>query len=304
MSVFVIGSISMDLTVCTKKAPGPGETVSGTSVRKAAGGKGLNQAVAASHMGVPVLMLGAVGKDENGKEILSILEDNNIDTSLIKLSNEPTGAAFITVEESGQNRIVIIGGANKDVVFEDLLPYEKAFSLSDIIVTQCEMREDLLPAIASLSKKYNKRFILNPAPATKIPDEVLKEVYLFTPNEHELSVNVGWEPETIPEYIKASREVLKKGVQNVVVTLGDKGALLVNSEEETLIPAYKTKAIDTVGAGDCFTGTLAAFLSEGKSLSEALTYATAASSISVEREGAVPSLPYREEVEERATNLS
>ena len=184
----------------------------------------------------------------------------------------------------------VIGTINSKKELEDLIKG------SDIIVTQLEMRYDVAAHLAKLAKKHGKKFILNPAPAAPLDDETLDGIYCITPNETELGIIINRKIETMEEYIEGAKVLLEKGCQNVIVTLGTIGSLLVNKNGHILIPAFKVKAIDTVGAGDSFTGSLSAMLDQGRKLKDAMQIATAVAALEVQRNGAIPAMPYKEEV--------
>ena len=296
MSVLVVGSFITDCIATCKRAPEAGETLVGNTFNTYLGGKGANQAFAAKRMGSETLMVGAVGKDNFGNMFYECLAQEGFDTSVVVSKDNSTGTSLVTVEESGQNRICMVPGANFDYTVEDLLKIEDRIANSDIIVTQCEMQYEIVVELAKLAKKHGKKFILNPAPARHLDDEVLNGVYLITPNETELGIIIDRELVTLEDYIEGAKVLLAKGVQNVIVTLGTVGSLLVNNEGHKLVPAFKVKAIDTVGAGDSFTGSLSAMLDQGRSLLDAMQIATAVAALEVQKCGAIPAMPYRNDV--------
>lgn len=297
MSVLVVGSFIVDCVATCKRAPEAGETVVGDSYNTYLGGKGANQAFAAIRMGSKTTMVGCVGNDGFGKQFFETLEAEGFDTSVVKVSqNNSTGVSLVTVEHSGQNRICMTPGANLDYYVEDLDKLEDLIKESDIIVTQLEMRYDIAAHLAKLAKKHGKKFILNPAPAREIDDEVISSCYIMTPNETELGIIINRKIETMDEYIEGAKVLLEKGCQNVIVTLGTVGSLLVNKDGHKLVPAFKVKAVDTVGAGDSFTGSLSAMLDQGREMLDAMQIATAVAALEVQRKGAIPAMPYREEV--------
>ena len=297
MSVLVVGSFIVDCVATCKRAPEAGETVVGDSYNTYLGGKGANQAFAAKRMGAHTYMVGAVGNDGFGKQFFETLEAEGFDTSVVKVSDKnSTGVSLVTVEHSGQNRICMTPGANLDYYIEDLDNLEELVKESDIIVTQLEMRYDIAAHLAKLAKRHGKKFILNPAPAREIDDEVISSCYIMTPNETELGIIINRKIETMDEYIEGAKVLLEKGCQNVIVTLGTVGSLLVNKDGHKLVPAFKVKAVDTVGAGDSFTGSLSAMLDQGREMLDAMQIATAVAALEVQRKGAIPAMPYREEV--------
>ncbi|MCQ2793561.1 MAG: ribokinase [Bacilli bacterium] len=294
MSVLVVGSFVVDCIARCDRAPEAGETVIGNSFKTFLGGKGANQAFASIRMGSNTTMVGAVGDDAFGKDFIKTMKNEGFDTKFVKVVPNSTGTSLVTVEESGQNRICMTPGANMDYEVEDLLKIE--IENFNIIVTQFEMQYSIAKKLSELAGKYNKKFILNPAPARAIDDELLKNVYLITPNETELGIIINKKLESMDDYIEGAKDLLNRGPKNVIVTLGTKGSLLVNKDGHTLIPAIKVKAIDTVGAGDSFTGSLASQLDQGKTLIEAMKVATAVAALEVQKNGAIPAMPYKEEV--------
>lgn len=297
MSVLVVGSFIVDCIATCKRAPEAGETVVGDSYNTYLGGKGANQAFAAIRMGSKTNMVGCVGTDGFAKQFIDTLKEEGFSTDYIKMSSKnSTGVSLVTVEHSGQNRICMTPGANLDYTVEDLDGIDELVKESDIVVTQLEMRYDIMQKLAKMAKKHHKKFILNPAPAAQIDDETLDGVYCITPNETELGIIINRKIETLDEYVEGAKVLLDKGCQNVIVTLGTQGSLLVNEKGHTLIPAFKVKAIDTVGAGDSFTGSLAAMLDQGKSLLDAMQIATAVAALEVQTKGAIPAMPYKKDV--------
>ncbi len=302
MSVLVIGSFMMDLVTKTKIVPTAGETVVGDSFQTFLGGKGANQAISAKRLGCEVTMCGMLGNDDFGAQFETLFRQEHMDLSYIKKTDCSTGIGSITLDDSGQNRIVIIPGANLEYKVDDLLEAEVLFAKANVVLTQLELQLSVIEKTAELAKKYNKIFILNPAPMQELSDEILCKVDYLTPNETELQALSGKELcNTLPEQIQACESLLAKGVKNVIVTLGDKGCLHVNDNIHQLYPTYKVKVIDTVAAGDAFNGALAHCLDKFMPIDEAIKYANAVGAISVQKRGAIPSLPSAEEVAEFLT---
>lgn len=296
MSVVVVGSFIVDCIARCNRAPLAGETVVGNSFNTYLGGKGANQAFAAKRMGSDTLMIGAVGNDNFGNQFFDVMNNEGFDTSVVKVGSKFTGTSLVTVEESGQNRIVMTPGANLEYTKDDLRKVEKVISKANYVVTQCEMQYEIVTELAKICKENNLKLILNPAPARSLDDEVLDGLYLITPNETELGIIIGRTLETLDDYIEGAKVLLNKGVENVIVTLGTVGSLLVNKDETELVKSYKVKAIDTVGAGDSYTGSLSAMLDQGYSLKEAMKIATAVAALEVQKNGAIPAMPYKEDV--------
>ena len=297
MSVVIVGSFITDAIATCKVAPKGGETVRGLSFNTYLGGKGANQAVAAKRMGSDTIMVGALGDDNFGHAFIECLKKEGFDTSYIEIDkNSPTGISLVTVEESGQNRIVMTPGANMTYDYKLLSKLENKIKEASCVVTQCEMTIDCVIELYRLCKKTGTKYIVNPAPALKLPEEILNGIYLLTPNETELGIQVGKNPTTLDEFIECSKELIDKGVQNVIVTLGENGSLLVNKDGYKHFPPYKVKPVDTLGAGDSFTGSLSAMIDQGYSLEESIKVATAVAALEIQKPGGIPAMPYKEDV--------
>ena len=301
MSVLVVGSFVVDLVALCDRAPEAGETLTGKSFNIYLGGKGANQAVAAKRMGADVTMVGCVGCDIFGDDFVKTFVEEGMSTQyIVRTDKARTGCSLVTLETNGQNRICMTPGANLLYTIENLESIEPLIKQAEVVVTQCEMSPEIVDELAKLCKKHSKKFVLNPAPARTFCDETLSACYVISPNETELGVIVGKQLISDKEYIEAARELLSKGVQNVVVTLGSRGSLLVNNEQTTFVSAMKVKAVDTVGAGDSFTGSLAAFTDEGKDVLASMRLSTIVGGLQVQKHGAIPSMPYRNELDKIA----
>lgn len=289
----------MDMVVRTNRAPHAGETLIGQAFALSPGGKGANQAVAAARLGAEVSMIGRVGKDTFGSQMLDIISQEGIHSEHISVSNtQATGVASIVIEEDGENRIIVVPGANLELSVEDIQLLESVIHQAEMIVLQLEMDLAMTEHAIAIAHKQGIPIILNPAPAQVLNDEMLSQVSYLTPNETEAEILSGITVNSQETAEAAARILLKKGVQNVIVTLGAEGALLVNAEGAKLIPSFPVKAIDTVAAGDSFNGALAQQLISGRSLEEALRFANAVGALAVGKKGAIPSLPYLPEVEQ------
>lgn len=295
--ILLVGSLNMDLVIEMKRMPLVGETVAGESLAYIPGGKGANQAYAAAKLGGAVTMLGCVGTDSMGDALLESLKESGTDIAHLKRSADTsTGMAMIYVDPMGNNSIVVLGGANTCCDICYLQEKDALFAEADYVMLQMEIPHEAVFYAARRAKELGKTVILNPAPApapTDLPDELWEQIDYLTPNETELATLCGQ-----LEIKDAAAELLKRGVGNVLVTLGEKGALLLNRQGEAFFPARAVAAADTTAAGDCFHGAFAVSLAEGKELSEAIAFANLASSIAVTRKGAQSSIPSREEVEE------
>lgn len=299
--VCVIGSINMDLVIKVDEMPKEGETILSKYFEKIAGGKGANQAVAAKRSGNLVSMIGKIGKDDNGKILKALLEKEGINTNLIFEDNkEPTGMAMITVNNNGNNSIVVISGSNMTLNEEEIEKAKEEIKKSDILISQFETPENCTLKAFKIAKENNIITILNPAPAKKINDELLKYTDIIIPNETEVEVLTGIKVDNLEKAKIASKKLLKKGVKFAIITLGEKGAVIISENNGQLVPAFKVKAIDTTAAGDSFIGGLSSKLNTKKldfeNLLKAVKFGNKVSSITVQREGAQPSIAKIEEV--------
>lgn len=296
--VIVVGSVNMDITARTDKLPDTGETVAARSVEYLPGGKGLNQAVAAAKIGTTVVLAGCLGSDSFADELASFVRRHKIDVSCLRRSEKNSGIALITVDERGQNTIVVAPGSNADVCPEDVkkLPV----SPGDVVVCQFEIPPAAVAAAFAKARRYGARTILNPSPVCPIPDEIFRNTDILIVNETELAF-LSWEnvdENTPAEKIADAAEKLKTDAeQTVIVTLGSRGALVAGSKDMLFVDSYKVPAVDTVGAGDCFAGVFAAKLAEGKDVGENVKTAARAAAVCVTRKGAAPAMPDAGELE-------
>lgn len=299
--ILVIGSANMDFVIRTPEIPLPGETVLGTSLTLIPGGKGANQAYAAGKLGAQTAMIGAVGNDTNGQALLQSLQSVGVDTSGMEiLEKEPTGAAFISVNDKGQNNIIVVPGANGRVTTEQIHAHEALFDESDIVVFQLEIPMETVVEAARIAKAKGKMVILDPAPAPEmLPDELIRNVDILKPNEHELA-RISGMPTDTPEHIRAAADAMfARGVKTLVVTLGGSGSALVEPGHMEVFPAHKVEVVDTTAAGDSFTAAFALSLTNGESCADAIRFASRVSSIVVTRKGAQTSIPSMAEVLEQ-----
>ena len=296
-NICVIGSLNMDLVVNVDKMPKPGQTIIGSNFKEVPGGKGANQAVAMARLNGNVSMIGKVGEDGFGQTLINSLKNDKVDTTYIKTTKGATGVALITVDNNAQNSIVVSPGANFEVKEEDIDNNIEAIKNSDIVVLQLETPLNTIKYALKKSKELNKYTILNPAPALKLDDEIIKNVDLLTPNETELEIISGVNIETEEDIQKAAQIMIEKGVKELIVTLGSKGSLYINKEKSIFKKAYKVEAVDTTAAGDSYTAALAVALSKDKNIKEAMDFASKVGALSVLKEGAQSSLPTLEDVE-------
>ena len=286
----------MDLVVNVDTMPKPGQTIIGSNFKEVPGGKGANQAVAMARLNGNVSMIGKVGEDGFGQTLINSLKNDKVDTTYIQTSKGATGVALITVDKNAQNSIVVSPGANFEVKEDDIDNNIEAIKNSDIVVLQLETPLNTIKYALNKAKELNKYTILNPAPAVKLDDEIIKNVDLLTPNETELEIISGVSIETEEDIQKAAQIMIEKGVKELIVTLGSKGSLYINKEKSMFKKAYKVEAVDTTAAGDSYTGALAVALSQDKNIEDAMDFASKVGALSVLKEGAQSSLPTLEDV--------
>ena len=297
-SITVIGSSNTDMVVMTSHFPAPGETILGGEFLMNAGGKGANQAVAAARSGGRVSFIGKVGSDIFGENAIENIKNEGIDVSGISTDPDAaSGVAQIIVDKNGENSIVVAPGANLNLTRDDIDDAETQISRADILLMQLEIPVDTIIYAAKKAHSLGKKVILNPAPATELPDELFEYLYMITPNESETELLTGIKVTDQSSAAKAAQVLKTRGVENVIITMGSQGAFVFTDEVEQIVPAFEVQAVDTTAAGDCFNGALAVGLGRGMDMIESVRYANRAASIAVTRAGAQVSMPYREEVE-------
>ncbi|MHA1272825.1 MAG: ribokinase [Promethearchaeota archaeon] len=306
--VLIIGSSNMDLNIYSERLPRKGETVTGGIFKQFLGGKGANQAVASVRAGAKTIFIGKVGRDSFGNQMLNQLSDEGIDVSHIFLDpDEASGVAFIMIDKQGENMISVAPGANAKLSVDNIRACHEIIVNATVIVVQMEIPTETIIEIFNIASEGKVIKILNPAPLKPIPKSLMKKIDILIPNEgelYELHRLFGFKDDNsqdMQKIIKISKDIASLGIKWIITTLGNKGCVIYNSEKDSIseIPAFKVKAVDTVGAGDCFNGVLASKLCQGESLENAVKYAVAAASIAVTRKGAQASMPYKEEIEER-----
>ena len=293
--ILVVGSLNADLVVRAPRVPQPGETISGEDLQVIPGGKGANQAVAAARLGAHVSMLGRVGKDNFGDFLLDNLKLNNVDSQFVQRDDASTGTAIIVVDANGQNSIVLSPGANGKVSPADV--EHASFPAGGLLLLQLEIPTPTVLCAAQRARENGLRVILNPAPAKSLPDELIALADFLIPNETELSLLTGMDVEDIPSAEQAARALLQRGAKHVILTLGSKGALIVDEGISTHVDTFKVNVVDTTAAGDAFIGGFANALLQNRSLEEAVQYGCACGALATTKFGAQPSLPTKEEVE-------
>ncbi|HBT50236.1 MAG: Ribokinase [Caldanaerobacter subterraneus] len=299
MKIAVVGSINKDYTAQVDKLPQKGETVIASNYKISLGGKGANQAVAAKRLGAEVAMIGAVGKLDGGQDIVKKLENDGIDVSgILIVDDEVTGNAMITVDEKGANTIVVYPGANNKLSPLWIEKQKEIIRNAHFAILQLEIPIETVEFAVKISKEYNVKVILNPAPAKKLPEEIYEYVDIITPNEVELTQLTGTED------IKEGASILiQKGVKEVIVTLGERGCYYTDGIREIFVEAVRVKAIDTTAAGDAFNAAIAVALGEKMDINSALIFANIAGALTTTKMGAQDALPFRQEVESFKKNL-
>ncbi|WP_416670518.1 ribokinase [Egbenema bharatensis] len=300
MSVVVFGSINMDLVARTPRLPAPGETLTGHSFETVPGGKGANQAVAVARLGVPTQMVGRVGQDAFGQELLKGLKASNVECDRVLIDPAThSGVAVIAVDDASENNIILVPGANGQVDERDVDRLKPVLPQAKVLMLQLEIPLPMVVAAAKAAKDAGVMVMLDPAPArSDLPNELYPLIDIMTPNQVETSQLVGFAVDDLQTAAKAAHVLHQRGIQTVITKLGKLGAFCITPEETFEIPIFPVQAIDTVAAGDAFNGGLAAALAAGLNWKEATRQASAVAAISVTRLGAQPSLPTREELEE------
>lgn len=298
--VTVFGSFVVDLMGRTPHLPVPGETVKGSMFKMGPGGKGFNQGVAAHKAGADVTMVTKLGKDSFANVALDAMKELNMKQDHVFVTEEAeTGCALILVDENtSQNEIVVLLGACNTITDDEVDSLTDVLKDSEYLLTQLETNVSAANRVIDIAHKNDTKVILNTAPVQPIDDEILKKVYLITPNEVEAEILTGIPVDSKENADKAADWFFEKGVENVLITLGGRGVYIATNEKREIIPAYHVEAIDTTGAGDAFNGGLVAALAEGKDLWEAAGFANALAAVAVQRLGTTPAMPTREEIEQ------
>ncbi|MBY8988195.1 MAG: ribokinase [Candidatus Lokiarchaeota archaeon] len=306
--VLIIGSSNMDLNIYSQRFPKPGETVTGGVFKQFLGGKGANQAVASVRSGSKTLFIGKVGIDAFGDDMLSQLDNEGVNIEhIIRDQHESSGVAFILIDETGENMISVAPGANFKLTPEEIQTNSEVIKNAKCLIVQMEIPLETIEEIFKIAKQGEVIKILNPAPLKPISLSILSNIDIIIPNEGELlqlhsllklKELIGNRKDII---IQASKNISRFGIKTIITTLGKKGCIIYDAAEDkiTEVPAFKVRAIDTVGAGDCFNGVVASKLCQGENILTSVKYATAAASIAITRQGAQASMPYINEIEDR-----
>lgn len=296
--IAVIGSSNTDMVVRTSHIPRPGETVMGGDFIMCAGGKGANQAVTVARLGGRVYFVAKLGRDVFGQQSRKAFEKDGVYVDYVTFhESQASGVALISVDDNGENCIVVAPGANYYLGSEEIAKATNCIIDAEIILMQLEIPLSTVIEVAALSQKHGKKLILNPAPARELPEAVLNGLYLITPNSTEVEMLTGIKVSD-EESCEVAASVLKsRGVQNVIITLGEKGAYVSTDEYTGIVQTEKVKVVDTTGAGDIFNGALTLALSQDMNMESAVRFANQAAGISVTRVGAQTSIPSKTELD-------
>ena len=295
--IAVLGSINMDLVIRCDHLPKPGETVAARSMAEVPGGKGANQAVAAARCGGAVQMIGRVGDDGFGQKLLNNLLEESIDCSAVWTAQGcESGLAIVSVENSGENAIIVIPGANARLTAEDIHRAESTLAGCDVLMVQLETPQPTVLAGIQAAKRAGAKVILDPAPAATLAEELF-DVDLICPNESEATAIVGGRLETIDDAAAIAKRLHAKGPAAVAITLGARGTMLYDGQTAELIPSIKVDAVDTTAAGDAFAGAVAVRWPQTGSLRQAIQWANLAGALAASRAGAQPSLPTHQQID-------
>ncbi|MFX1378132.1 MAG: ribokinase [Promethearchaeota archaeon] len=310
--VLIIGSSNMDLNIYSQRFPNPGETVTGGKFKQFLGGKGANQAVASVRSGAKTIFIGKIGNDLFGDQMVSRLKDEGINMDfVVRDPQNPSGVAFILIDQNGENMISVAPGANSKLSSKDIDDRHEIIKNAKTIVVQMEIPIDTIQQIFKIASKGKAIKILNPAPLKQIPIDIFKNVDIIIPNEGELyrlhslldfkKIN----RQGMQKIMQAAKDISSLGVRYIITTLGKKGCALFQGKENEIfeISPPEVQPIDTVGAGDCFIGVLASMLTRGEKILTAVKFATIAASIAVTRKGPQESMPFLNEIQEKFKQL-
>ncbi|HEY85082.1 MAG TPA: ribokinase, partial [Chloroflexi bacterium] len=287
--ITVVGSLNMDLVARSPHIPQPGETIIGGELYTLPGGKGANQAVAAARLGAATAMVGRVGQDAFAAPLLENLAAANIDYTFVQQdAANATGAALIVVDDAGENSIVVTPGANHQLSPADVVAAEAVIAGAKVLLLQLEIPLESVIKAAQLAQARGVTVILNPAPAQALPPELLHAVDILVPNETETEILTEMPVNNQTEAEAAAANLRDQGVATVILTLGSRGALLVDGNQRALIPPFSITPVDTTAAGDAFAGGLAVALAEGRALPEAVRWGNAAGALAATKLGAQP----------------
>ena len=296
--IVVLGGINTDYVVQTKSLPEPGQTVQGSDLFVGPGGKGANQAVAAARLGAQVSIIGRVGDESRGRELVRNLRAERIETRFVSLDTKhPTAAAIIAVDESGEKQISAALGANLTLKRSYIRKAEQLIARADVLLMQFESPVECVLEAARLAQKHSVKVVLDPAPPTKFPAELFKLIFAIRPNSDEAEQLTGIKVKDRSTARRAAHALLKRGVHIAAIQAGETGDLVVSNDQEILVPRVKVKTVDATGAGDAFAAALAVAIAEQVSLERAARFANVTAALSTTKFGAQAGMPTRSEVE-------
>ncbi len=305
VKVAVVGSSNMDIFCLTDTMPEPGETVIGTRFWTGMGGKGANQAVGARLLGAQATMVGRVGDDRFGQQMLETLESHGVGCEYMRIDKAVgSGVALIIVDKQAENTIVVVPGANMRIAPADVDTAADKLRAADVLLMQLEIPLDAIERAIDIALAGDTLCVLNPAPARPLPDRILKKVHLLTPNQNEARILTGVPADTLEGAEAAGQALLERAAQAVIITLGPQGALIVRPGQTLHLEGIPVNAFDTTGAGDAFMAGLSVALAEGEVLEAAARFANMVGALATTKAGAMPSLPTRDEVEAFARTLA
>ena len=295
--ITVVGSMNMDLVVKTDEIPKIGETLLGNELLQIPGGKGANQGVAIAKLNNNINFLGKIGNDAFGEALLKSMKDAGVNIEHIEKAQDSTGIAVINVDKEGNNNIIVIPGANSKVDKEYLKRHHTAFEEAEIIVFQLEIPLETVKEGLRISKELDKITILNPAPAQELDDEIIGNIDILIPNEHELERISKVKITDNDSMLEAAKVLLNKGIKQIIITLGSKGVLYIGQSNHKFFPAYKVNVVDTTAAGDSFIGGFTSSYMKNGDIEEAIEMGQKTAALSIQKVGAQSSLPTLEEVQ-------
>ncbi|MBU5313909.1 ribokinase [Tissierella carlieri] len=295
--VTVVGSMNMDLVIKVNEIPQIGETLLGNELLQIPGGKGANQGVAIAKLNNEIIFLGKVGKDVFGDALIESMKESGVNIEHIEKTDESTGIAVINVDKHGNNNIIVIPGANGDVDKEYLQRHLIAFEKADIVVFQLEVPLETVKEGLKIARKLGKTTILNPAPAYELDDEIIENIDILIPNEHELERISKIKITDQDSILKAANKLLHKGIRQIIVTLGSKGVLYIDTRGHKFFEAYKVNVVDTTAAGDSFIGGFVSSYIENGNIERSIEMGQKTAALAIQKVGAQSSLPTKEEVD-------
>lgn len=296
--IVVVGSLNMDMVVSVDRKPARGETMLGKNFFMNAGGKGANQAYAARKQGSTVAMIGKVGRDVFGEQLVRNLEEIGVDVDAIEsVAEESTGIAFVTIDASGDNNIIVSPGANQLLTPQDVLKRERLIAEAKLLMVQLEIPLQTVLQAITVAKRHGVPVLLDPAPAQPLPEELLRQVDYIVPNQNEIMQLTGIRVSDRVTAKIAAVELIRRGVTTVFAKLGEKGVVVVNANRTFFAEAYKVQSVDSTAAGDAFAGSIGASIVGGKDVWTAAQFASAVGALTVTSKGAQASIPDLEQTE-------